>query len=368
VEQDRRSRRYVTDVTMLDLTQDAAALTADLVDVYSESGHETKLADAVEAALKSIPHLVVERNADAVVARTQQNRPQRVALAGHLDTVPPAENHPSRRVGDTIFGLGSADMKSGVAVMLRLAAGISNPKNDLTYVFYDGEEVEAERNGLLRLRRTQPELLAADFAVLLEPTDAVIEGGCQGTMRIDVTVPGARAHSARSWMGENAIHAAGVVIDRLRDYQPRRPTVDGLQYREGLNAVGIRGGVAGNVLPDACVVTVNYRFAPDRSEKQAELHLREVFDGFQVTVTDSAPGARPGLDDPTVATFVTAVGGEPRAKFGWTDVALFSSLGIPAVNYGPGDPHVAHTQGEWVSAQQILQCEARLSSWLATDQ
>lgn len=351
-------------MAIIDIGQDAAALTAALVDVYSESGHETELADAVEVALRTISHLSVDRDGDAVVARTSWGRAERVVLAGHLDTVPPADNFPSMQEGDILRGLGAADMKGGIAVMLRLAASVTASTRDITYVFYDGEEVEAERNGLLRLSRTRPEWLAGDFAVLLEPTDAIVEGGCQGTMRVEVVVPGVRAHSARSWMGVNAIHAAGEVIDRLRAYEPRRPVIDGLEFREGLNAVGIRGGVAGNVVPGECAVTVNYRFAPDRSEPDAEEHLRELFVDFDVTVTDSSPGARPGLQHPAAQAFAAAIGGTPRAKFGWTDVALFSALGVPAVNYGPGDPHVAHTAGEWVSMGQLQECEERLHAWL----
>jgi succinyl-diaminopimelate desuccinylase len=257
-------------------------------------------------------------------------------------------------------------MKGGVAVMLRLAATVLSSSRDVTYVFYDGEEVEASRNGLLRLTREHPEWLAADFAVLLEPTDGIVEGGCQGTMRVDVRVPGVRAHSARSWMGVNAIHATGHVLDRLRAYEPRRPMVDGLEFREGLNAVGIVGGVAGNVVPGECVVSVNFRFAPDRSEADAEHHLREVFEGYEVVVTDSAPGARPGLEHPAAVAFTQAIGGTPRAKFGWTDVAQFSALGVPAVNYGPGDPNVAHTAGESVSVRQLFECEANLERWLTS--
>ncbi|HEX5017907.1 MAG TPA: succinyl-diaminopimelate desuccinylase [Actinomycetes bacterium] len=339
-------------------------LTASLVDVYSESGHEGELADLVEAALRPVSHLKVDRDGDAVIARTAWGRSERVVLAGHLDTVPPADNLPSTSDGEILRGLGTADMKGGIAVMLRLAASVAEADRDITYVFYDGEEVEAERNGLLRLTRQHPDWLAGDFAVLLEPTDAIVEGGCQGTMRANVRVPGVRAHSARSWMGVNAIHEAGHVIDRLRAYEPRRPVIDGLEFREGLNAVGISGGVAGNVVPGECVVSVNFRFAPDRSPADAETHLREVFDGFELTVTDSAPGALPGLGRGAAQTFASAIGGTPRAKFGWTDVARFSQLGVPAVNYGPGDPNVAHTAGEWVSLEQLAECEAKLARWL----
>jgi succinyl-diaminopimelate desuccinylase len=261
-------------------------------------------------------------------------------------------------------GLGSCDMKSGDAVALKLAT-ISAPNRDVTFVFYESEEVEAERNGLFKLSRSNPELLSADFAILLEPSNGVVEAGCQGTMRVDVVTRGERAHSARSWTGVNAIHRAAPVLARLDDYRPRRPVIDGLEYHEGLNAVFISGGVAGNVLPDECRVSVNYRFAPDRSEAEAEAFVREFFDGYEVTVSDSAPGALPGLSVPAAAAFVDAVGGAPAPKFGWTDVARFSELGVPAVNFGPGDPLFAHKQEEFVPVQQILDVEADLTKWLS---
>jgi succinyl-diaminopimelate desuccinylase len=287
-----------------------------------------------------------------------------VVLAGHIDTVPVHGNLPSRLDGSLLYGCGSCDMKAGVAVALRLAAQLTTAARDVTYVFYDCEEVEAERNGLLRLSRTSPDLLTGDFAVLLEPTGAVIEGGCQGTLRADVVATGERAHSARSWLGRNAIHAAGGILDVLRAYQPRQPEVDGLAYHEGLNAVGIGGGVAGNVIPDECVVSVNYRFAPDRSAEAAADHVREVFAGFDVLVTDVAAGARPGLHQAAAASFVAAVGEQPRAKLGWTDVARFDALGVPAVNYGPGDPQLAHTRDEHVAVGQIEECERVMLGWL----
>jgi succinyl-diaminopimelate desuccinylase len=349
----------------LDLSLDAAALTAWLVDVPSVSGDEQPLADAIEAALRELTHLTVHRDGNAVVARTTLGREQRVVLAGHIDTVPIAGNVPSRTEDGVLHGCGSCDMKSGVAVALRLAAQLTGTARDVTYVFYDCEEVEAERNGLLRLSRHSPDLLAADLAVLMEPTGCLIEGGCQGTMRAEVTAHGRRAHSARSWRGHNAIHDAAPILDTLRSYQPREPEVDGLRYHEGLNAVGIRGGVASNVIPDECVVTVNYRFAPDRSPQQAEEHLREVFAGLPLAVTDHAGGARPGLGHPATASLLAAVGGQPRAKLGWTDVARFAALGIPAVNYGPGDPERAHTPGEFVELSQIADCETNLRAWLA---
>ena len=350
----------------LDLSADAAALTAAIVDTPSVSGDEEPLARAIEAALTALPHLSVERFGNSIVARTSLGRAERVVLAGHIDTVPLADNLPSHVAGDRLYGCGTSDMKSGVAVQLRLAAGLPEPARDVTYVFYDREEIEAEKNGLGRLSRSHPDLLAGDFAVLMEPSGCEIEGGCQGTMRAEVTAAGQRAHSARSWMGRNAIHEAGGILDVLRRYEPREPEVDGLRYHEGLNAVGISGGVAGNVIPDRCVVTVNYRFAPDRDVAAAQQHLREVFGRWDVAIVDAAPSARPGLGRGPAASFAAAVGGAPRAKLGWTDVARFAELGIPAVNYGPGISELAHTKDEYVELASIGACETHMRRWLAS--
>lgn len=348
----------------LDLYAGTGDLTARIVDIESVSGAEKPLADAIERALGACAHLTIHRDGNAIVARTELGRDRRVALAGHIDTVPVAGNLPSSVRDGALYGCGTTDMKSGVAVQLSLAATVTAPLMDVTYVFYDCEEVESERNGLLRLSRSSPEMLAADFAVLLEPTGGVVEGGCQGTLRAEIRAAGERAHSARSWMGRNAIHESAGILDVLRGYRAREPEVDGLAYHEGLNAVGIRGGVAGNVIPDECVVTVNYRFAPDRSAEQAADHVREVFDRWEVAVVDVASGARPGLRDPAAASFVAGMGGTPRAKLGWTDVARFDALGVPAVNYGPGEPTLAHTRDEHVPLAAIADCEARMRAWL----
>jgi succinyl-diaminopimelate desuccinylase len=353
---------------VLDLSADAAVLTAALVDVNSVSGTEEHLADEVEQALRDCAGLDVERDGNVVLARTEFGRPQRIILAGHLDTVPVAANLPSRREGDVLYGCGTADMKSGLAVMLRVAAlvgsGALDPRMDLTWVSYDCEEVEAARNGLGRLARERPAVLAGDLAILLEPTLGLVEGGCQGTMRFVVRISGVRAHSARSWLGVNAIHGAAPVLARLADYSPREVDVDGLTYREGLNAVAISGGVAGNIVPDVCTVTINYRFAPDRDLAAAEQHVRDLFDGFDIDVVDAAPPARAGLTSPLAQEFVRAVGGEPRAKLGWTDVARFAELGIAAVNFGPGDPNLAHKPEESVEVGHIVAAEAALVRFL----
>jgi succinyl-diaminopimelate desuccinylase len=351
-------------MTALDLSLDAAALTVALCDIESVSGSEKPLADAIETALRALPHLTVGRDGDAVVARTSLGRAERVVVAGHIDTVPLGDNLPCRVEDGRIHGCGTTDMKSGVAVQLRLAAHLPSPNRDVTYVFYDHEEVEASKNGLGRIARNSPDWLAGDFAVLMEPTNATVEGGCQGTLRADVVLRGHRAHSARSWMGSNAVHAAGEVLARLAGYEPEQVEIDGLVYREGLNAVGISGGVAGNVVPDECTVTVNYRFAPSRSEEEAAEVVRRVLHGWDVTVSDSAPGALPGLSHPAAAAFVDMVGREPQPKFGWTDVSRFSALGVPAVNYGPGDPSVAHQREEYCDVAPILECDQRMFAWL----
>ncbi len=351
-------------MTELDLSLDAAALTVALCDIESVSGNEKPLADAIERALRGQAHLTVDRDGDAVVARTSLGRPERVVVAGHIDTVPLGDNLPCRVEDGRIHGCGTTDMKSGVAVQLRLAAHLPEPNRDVTYVFYDHEEVEAHKNGLGRIARTSPDWLAGDFAVLMEPTNATVEGGCQGTLRADVVLRGHRAHSARAWLGSNAVHAAGAVLARLAAYEPDQVEIDGLVYREGLQAVGISGGVAGNVVPDECTVTVNYRFAPSRSEEEAAEVVRRVLDGFDVTVSDSAPGALPGLSHPAAAAFVEMAGREPQPKFGWTDVSRFSALGVPAVNYGPGDPSVAHQREEYCDVAPILECDQRMFAWL----
>ncbi len=355
-------------VHALDLGASSIEITRQLCDIESVSGNERPVADAIVAGIGGLAHLEVTRDADAVVARTNLGRQRRVVIAGHTDTVPVNGNLPTRYQTvdgvDQLWGRGTVDMKGGVAVQLKLAAELTEPSVDVTWIWYDHEEVASHLNGLGRLAASRPDLLAGDFAILGEPTAGVVEGGCNGTMRAELRTHGLRAHSARSWAGRNAIHAAAPILDILAAYQPRQVEVDGLVYREGLNAVAISGGVAGNVIPDECVVTINYRFAPSSSAEEAERHLRELFAGFDLVVTDSAEGARPGLTAPLAQAFLAAVGGEPKPKYGWTDVARFSRLGIPAVNYGPGDPLLAHADDERVPLQQIVECERGLRAWL----
>ena len=357
-------------MTSLNLNKDAdvVELTRTICDIESVSGNETELADAIETALRGFDHLEVIRDGDAIIARTNLGRAKRVVIAGHIDTVPVAENLPVKFLQfereQVLWGRGTVDMKAGVAVQLKLAATITEPNVDVTWVFYDHEEVDAALNGLGRISRNRPELLNAQFAVLCEPSSAQVEGGCNGTMRATVTTRGLKAHSARPWMGENAVHKMGEVLVKLAAHTPDEVEVDGLVYRESLNAVMASGGIATNVIPDEYQLTVNYRFAPSKSAADAEAHLREFFAGHELEVVDVAEGARPGLDLPEAAAFVAAVGSTPKPKYGWTDVARFSALGIPAVNFGPGDPNKAHADDENVPVSQIYACETALAKWL----
>ena len=355
---------------VLDLTASSVDLTRAICDIPSVSGDEKTLADAIEAAVTPLGHLQVFRYGNTVVARTDLGRAQRVAIAGHIDTVPINANLPTRDIEidgvPYLWGRGTVDMKAGTAVQLKLAAELVEPAIDITWMWYDNEEVEASKNGLGLLAAVRPDLFEADFAILGEPSNGEVEGGCNGTMRAIVRTSGVRAHSARAWIGENAIHRAAPILTRLAEYRAREVPVEGLLYRESLSAVRIAGGVAGNVIPDACEVEVNYRFAPSKSAAEAETHLRGVLAGFDVEITDAAEGARPGLDAEIAKQFVAAVGAEPRPKYGWTDVARFSALGIPAVNYGPGDPHLAHHDEERVPLAQIDAVERGLRAWLTS--
>lgn len=354
----------------LDLTLSSADLTRQLCDIESVSGNEKDLADAIQSAISHYPHLEVVRDGDALVARTNLGRKSRVIIAGHLDTVPVNGNLPTRESVENgvgyLWGRGTVDMKAGVAVQLKLAVELTNPRYDVTWMWYDHEEVDSRLNGLGRLYEHHPDLFAAECAILGEPTNAIVEGGCNGTLRFQVRVPGIRAHSARSWVGDNAIHKSASVLNVLAEYVPESVLVDSLLYREGLNAVRISGGVAGNVIPDECVVEINYRFAPSKDVAAATGAVRALFAGYDLTVTDSAEGARPGLDRETVQEFVRAVDVQVAPKYGWTDVARFSTLGVPAVNYGPGDPLKAHADDERVQLDQIAAVENGLRTWLGT--
>lgn len=348
---------------------DLLLLTAELVAIASPSHHERAITDELERRLREgAPWLSIDRLGENLVARTRLGRPQRLVLAGHTDTVPANGNEVPVLHGDVLHGVGAADMKSGLAVMLALACSVRDPAVDLTFVFYEAEEVEARHNGLRRLFAERPELLAGDAALLGEPTDATLEAGCQGTMRVAVTLAGDRAHTARPWMGRNAVHRLGRLLARLDAEPERRPLIDGCEYREALQAVRVEGGVAGNVVPDRAVLTVNHRFASDRSAAEAEAHVRAVLreggagddERDQIEVVDLAGAAAPSLGHPLLRALVERNSLPVRAKLGWTDVARFAEHGIPAANFGPGDATIAHTRAEHVHRAPIERCWAAL--------
>jgi succinyl-diaminopimelate desuccinylase len=364
----------VSSAGSLSSNRDLLSATAELVDINSVSHEEKALADHLEARLRAMPWLAVDRLEDNLVARTQLGRPQRLVVAGHIDTVPVNGNGRARVDGDTLWGLGSADMKSGLAVMLDLAGCIPEPSVDVTYVFYVCEEVAREYNGLSRLFVLRPDLLAGDAAVLGEPTGGVIEAGCQGVIKMAVTVCGSRAHTARPWMGKNAIHRLGPVLAVVNSYEGRRPRIDGCEYREALQAVAVSGGVAGNVVPDRATLSLNHRFAPDRSVDEAAAALQALLtpaldgaSGDRVEVIEQAPAAAPGLDHPLLNRLAAHIGVPPRAKLGWTDVAFFAERRIPAVNFGPGDPTLAHTADERVGRAELDVVRTVMARLLTTD-
>jgi len=353
---------------------DLLALCAQLVDIPSVSHDEARIADRIESELRGVGWLTVDRAGHTVVARTTLGRPQRLVLAGHIDTVAPNGNERARIDGDVLHGLGSADMKAGCAVFLELARTVADPAVDITYLFYECEEVSQRHNGLVKLAEARPELLAADAAVLGEPTGGVVEAGCQGTLRVDVTLAGARAHTARPWMGRNAVHRLGPVLQRVLDFTERRPVLDGCEYREALQAVLVEGGVAGNVVPDRAMVRLNHRFAPDRTTETALASVRQQLgdavdesSGDTFVLTDASTPAPPSLDHPLLAGLVRRSAAPPRAKLGWTDVSFFAGRGVPATNYGPGDPNLAHTPGEHVSRAELDAVHATLAALLADD-
>ncbi|MDQ3944785.1 MAG: succinyl-diaminopimelate desuccinylase [Actinomycetota bacterium] len=344
---------------------DLLGLAAALCAVPSVSRHEEDLAGALEARLR-VGALEVERIGANVVARTCAGRGRRVVLAGHLDTVPPNGNQVPKVEGDVLYGLGAADMKGGLAVLLRLAEEVAPAARfDVTFVFYESEEIADEYNGLRRLFEVRPDLVAGDFAVLLEPTDNWLEAGCQGSIRMEATFTGERAHTARPWRGVNAVHRAAPVLSRLAGHQPAEIDVDGLCYRQALQVVDVHGGVAGNVVPDRCTISVNRRYAPSLSLEEAEAEVSSLLAGAdEVALTSVSPAAHPNLSHPLVAEFVGILGAPVRPKLGWTDVARFSAHGVPAVNFGPGDPEVSHTAGEHVTRASLDACHQALARFL----
>ena len=346
------------------IDQEIGALTLDLVNIASVSQDEQAIADSIQAALVEVKHLKVSRISNSIIAQTNFGANQRVVIAGHLDTVPANNNFPGKKTSTEVIGLGSVDMKSGIAAALKLAAALTNAKYDVTYLFYESEEIETKYNGLELITKQAKDLLNCDFAILMEPTNGIIEVGCQGTLRFQVSARGTRSHSARWWNGENAIHALTPVLEILNSYKSREPIIDGHKFREGLQAVKINGGVAGNVVPDEVTMTINHRFAPDTTPAEAEENMKKLFKDFNFQLLDVASGAPTGLNNELIKDFVSKIGTAIAPKFGWTDVARFAAAGIPAINFGPGDPNLAHHPDEAVKIKQIEDVFASLKDWL----
>lgn len=348
----------------MNINQELGKLTLDLVNISSVSKDEKPIADLIEEALIKLSHLKITRVNNSIVAQTNFGNKQRVVIAGHIDTVPANNNFPGKINDSEVVGLGSVDMKSGIAVALKLASEITSSNFDITYLFYESEEIETKFNGLELITKQQKNLLDCDFAILMEPTNGILEVGCQGSLRFEVSTSGKRSHSARWWNGENAIHKTNKILEILNTYKSREPEIDGFKFREGLQAVKINGGIAGNVVPDSVSVSINHRFAPDTTIDQATSNMKNLFKDFNFHLSDAANAAPTGLNNPVIKDFVSSIGKNIAPKFGWTDVARFASAGIPAINFGPGDPNLAHHPEEKVLITQINDVYKSLKIWL----
>jgi succinyl-diaminopimelate desuccinylase len=349
---------------VLNINQELSKLTLDLVNISSVSKDEKSIADLIAEALKKYSHLKITRVNNSIVAQTNFGNKQRVVIAGHIDTVPANNNFPGKINDSEVIGLGSVDMKSGIAVALKLASEITSSNYDVTYLFYESEEIETKFNGLELITKQQKDLLDCDFAILMEPTNGILEVGCQGSLRFEVSTSGKRSHSARWWNGENAIHKTNKILEILNNYKSREPEIDGHKFREGLQAVKVNGGIAGNVVPDSVTISINHRFAPDTSIDQATQNMKTLFKDFNFELVDAANAAPTGLSNQLIKEFVSNIGKNIAPKFGWTDVARFANAGIPAINFGPGDPNLAHHPEEKVLISQIIDVYESLKKWL----
>ena len=292
-----------------------------------------------------------------------------ITLYGHLDTVPEQENLEPRVEGGRVFGLGASDMKSGLAVMLGLLedGAPAATRYDVAGVFYDREEGPAADNGLEEVLDSVPWLSSAALAVVLEPTDLRVELGCQGAINATVSFLGAAAHSARPWLGENAVTRAAPWLMEMAARLPERVSVGGLEYHETFTVTTATAGVAPNVVPPRFDLNLNYRFPPDRTPAQAEARVREVAAAAdEVVIVDLAPAAPVPGSNPHLDRLVEASGGDPRGKQAWTDVARLAARGIPAVNYGPGEAAQAHTSGESVAIANLEAAFEVLHRFLAS--
>jgi succinyl-diaminopimelate desuccinylase len=332
-----------------------------LIDIPSVTGEERAIRDAIADRLDGMTRETV---GDSLIVG--KPRSGAVLLAGHLDTVPLQGGSGARVDGERVHGLGATDMKAGLAVMIHLIEALG--PDLVCCVFYAGEEGALSGNQLGLVLETYPWLTGASAGVLLEPTNLSLEAGCQGVVNADVVFTGEAAHSARPWLGDNAVTKAGEFLTAIRRLEPEPHVIDGLEFLEVMSVTTAQGGVAKNVIPARFAMNVNYRFAPDRSPDQAVARLREVCaDADEIEITDVAPAGAVSTDHPVFRRLVEVSGAPVEAKQGWTDVAQLSAAGIPAVNFGPGEPSLAHKPGESVRISDLAWAYDALLAVLAPD-
>jgi len=288
-----------------------------------------------------------------------------VALVGHLDTVPPWPEHRARRDGLRVIGRGAADMKGGDAAIVAVLEHAAAHELPVVGVFYDREEGLAHQNGLGAVLRGSRLLGTPSFAFVGEPTSCTVHAGCVGSVNADVTFHGRTGHAARPWEGENAIIRAAPFLTRAATVQAQPVLVDGLEFHDTLTVTTAAGGSARNVVPDRLVLGVNARFAPSGSADATRARIERLVAGDgTVEFLDEAPAASPNLENETLQAFLRATGVEVRPKQAWTDVATLQANGIPAVNYGPGEPGQAHQPGEWVEGAAVAEVARQLVAFL----
>ncbi len=341
----------------------------ELVDTPSVIGDEGRLCTAIaERLLASLDRDAVERLGNSLVAGRRTDKPL-LTLYGHIDTVPDQGQGPARVEGDRLYGLGASDMKAGLAVMIHLLedAAVTSGPYDVIGVFYDKEEGPAHENGLIEVLERAPWLADAEFAVVMEPTDLELQLGCQGAINARGVFTGAAAHSARPWLGENAVTKAGAWLAALHDRPPERVDVAGLEFLEVLSVTRAEGGIANNVIPPRFEVNLNYRFPPTLDLDAAEARLRKLVAGVdELKVTDRAPAAGVPDGNPHLERLAAASGAARTAKQAWTDVARLAAVGVPAINYGPGETAQAHQPGESVPLENMYVAFQAMRDFLTT--
>jgi succinyl-diaminopimelate desuccinylase len=342
-----------------------------LCSIASPIGEEKALCDAVTERLARLPlPSPIRRYGDSIVVpivrRREPGRPH-IALVGHLDTVR-TENGPARIENGRCFGAGAADMKAGLAAMIVLAETRAELAScDLTLVFYAREEGPYVENELGPVLAGDEDLRGVDLAVCLEPSDNMLHLGCCGAIHATVTFEGRTAHSARPWEGENAITKSAALLDRLAKLAPVEHTIDGLVYRTTTTVTLANGGRGRNVVPDVFTLNLNHRFAPDTSLEQAQAAVRGLVgtaEGARLEFTDLSPAAMPSASHPLVKKLIEVGVRGVEPKQAWTDVARFSSMGIAAVNFGPGENKQAHQKNESTDLSLLFQGYQILSTWL----